>query len=70
MSSRRDFLIAAGAGLAAASCAPPPLAGVRSATPADLQDLIGDGRKRRILLRGASCSASIRKSATSRRPTS
>ena len=31
---------------------PTPLAGVRSATPADLQNLVGDGRKRRILLRG------------------
>src|SRR5262245_34696677 len=29
-----------------------PLSSLRSATPADLQNLIGDGRKRRILLRG------------------
>jgi hypothetical protein len=29
-----------------------PLAGARTATPADLQNLVGDGRKRRILLRG------------------
>jgi cytosine/adenosine deaminase-related metal-dependent hydrolase len=29
-----------------------PLAGVRSATPAELQNLVGDGRRRRILLRG------------------
>jgi hypothetical protein len=29
-----------------------PLAGLQSATPADLQNLVGDGRKRRILLRG------------------
>jgi cytosine/adenosine deaminase-related metal-dependent hydrolase len=51
-SSRRKFLTAAAAGLAGASCARPQLAGVRSATPADTQGLIGDGRKRRILLRG------------------
>ena len=29
-----------------------PPSGLRSATPADLQNLVGDGRKRRILLRG------------------
>ena len=52
MKSRREFIVAAGTGLTAASCARPPLAGVRSATPADTQGLIGDGRKRRILLRG------------------
>ena len=63
--TRRRFLLTgaggiAGATLAAASCRsasgttnPAPLAGVRSATPADLQNLVGDGRKRRILLRGA-----------------
>ena len=63
--TRRCFLLTgaggiAGATLAAASCRsasgttnPAPLAGVRSATPADLQNLVGDGRKRRILLRGA-----------------
>ena len=45
------------------------LAGLRSATPRDLQNLVGDGRWRRILLRGASCSVSIRASATSRKPT-
>ena len=50
----------AGATLATGSCrtasgttVPSPLAGVRSATPADLQNLVGDGRKRHILLRGA-----------------
>src|SRR5437763_2538277 len=51
--SRRHFLAATAAGLAGGSCAQAQLAGVRSATPADLQNLIGDGRKRRILLRGA-----------------
>src|SRR2546430_5633174 len=48
---RRDFLKAGAAGLVAAT-APAQLAGLRSATPADLQGLVGDGRKRRILLRG------------------
>jgi 5-methylthioadenosine/S-adenosylhomocysteine deaminase len=47
---RRDFLKAAAAGLTAA--VPGQLAGLRSATPADTQGLIGDGRRRRILLRG------------------
>src|SRR5262245_9290099 len=47
---RRDFLKAATAGLSAA--VPAQLAGLRSATPADLQGLTGDGRRRRILLRG------------------
>ena len=63
--TRRRFLMTgaggiAGASLATGSCrstsgttVAPPLAGVRSATPADLQNLVGDGRKRRILLRGA-----------------
>ena len=50
--SRRQFLAATTAGLAGASCAQTPLAGVRSASRADTQDLVGDGRKRRILLRG------------------
>jgi cytosine/adenosine deaminase-related metal-dependent hydrolase len=50
--SRREFLTATAAGLAASSCAAPRLAGVRTATPADTQGLIGDGRRRRILLRG------------------
>jgi cytosine/adenosine deaminase-related metal-dependent hydrolase len=51
--SRRDFLTAAAAGLAASSCAKPPLASapagaLQAASP---QGLVGDGRKRRILLR-------------------
>jgi 5-methylthioadenosine/S-adenosylhomocysteine deaminase len=61
--SRRGFLRTgagiAGAALAAGGCrstsggaGSAPLAGTRSATPADLQDLVGDGRKRPILLRG------------------
>ena len=49
--SRRKFLAATAAGLTGASCRT-QLTGVRSATPADTQNLIGDGRKRRILLRG------------------
>ena len=62
-SSRRKFLTTgAGATLAtiasitsAASAGPAStrqLDGLRTATPADLQNLVGDGRKRRILLRG------------------
>src|SRR5262245_13067449 len=51
--SRRTFLTAAAAGLAATSVvsgqAP---AGLRSATPREVQNLTGDGRRRRILLRG------------------
>ena len=49
--SRREFLTATAAGLAAAAVpqAPPAL---RSATPRDVQNLVGDGRRRRILLRG------------------
>jgi cytosine/adenosine deaminase-related metal-dependent hydrolase len=50
--SRREFLTATAAGLAGASLTPAPLAEVRSATPAEIQDLIGDGRKRRLLLKG------------------
>ncbi|HLG60247.1 MAG TPA: amidohydrolase family protein [Vicinamibacterales bacterium] len=50
--NRRDFLAATAAGLASASFAQAPLAGLRSATPADTQDLIGNDGKRRILLRG------------------
>src|SRR5580704_5520589 len=62
---RRDFIKASTAGLAAATI---PVAGsgraadnivtegqlgsLRSASPADLQGLVGDGRQRRILLRG------------------
>jgi cytosine/adenosine deaminase-related metal-dependent hydrolase len=73
--SRREFLTATAAGLAAASCArqhasgaaagqaPNQPAGAPAATPSAAppsaappsaaQDLVGDGRKRRILLRGA-----------------
>jgi 5-methylthioadenosine/S-adenosylhomocysteine deaminase len=63
--NRRDFIKASTAGLAAATI---PAAGcrresdttasagqlgeLRSATPADLQGLVGDGRQRRIVLRG------------------
>jgi cytosine/adenosine deaminase-related metal-dependent hydrolase len=60
--SRRDFLIkAGGAGLAGAAIAGVTgtnavsgqvPAGLRSAAPRDVQSLIGDGRRRRILLRG------------------
>ena len=64
--SRRDFIKGAaglaGTSIGAVACrtasgtasqAPAgPLAGVRSATAADLQGLVGDGRQRRILLRG------------------
>jgi len=66
--SRRDFLKSGTVGLAGAvgagacrasagtsapaTAGPTPPAGLRSATPADLQNLVGDGRKRRILLRG------------------
>src|SRR5712691_4019288 len=48
--SRRDFLKVGAAGLAAA--VPGQLAGLRSPTQGDIQGLIGDGRRRRILLRG------------------
>ena len=63
--TRRRFLTTASGGiagttLAMGSCrrasgtsAAAPLAAVRSATPADVQNLVGDARKRRILLRGA-----------------
>src|SRR5712691_2251650 len=62
--SRRDFIRAGAAGLAATTIAsvgcgtpsdtasPGQLGGLRSATAADLQGLVGDGRRRRILLRG------------------
>ena len=59
--SRREFIKAGAAGLAATTvaCRPAPdtaspgqPAGLRSATPAGLQNLVGDGRRRRILLRG------------------
>ena len=52
--SRRTFLTSttSAAALAAAACAPAPSGGGQSATTSQTQDLIGDGRKRRILLRG------------------
>src|SRR5262245_61837862 len=54
--SRREFLTAtaatAAAGVAAASCAPTTGGGGLSTTPAQNQAIVGDGRKRRILLRG------------------
>jgi 5-methylthioadenosine/S-adenosylhomocysteine deaminase len=51
--SRREFLTAtAAAGLAAASCAPTQTGGARATAPAPAQSIVGDGRKRRILLRG------------------
>src|SRR5262245_49157385 len=61
--SRREFIRAGAAGLAGSTiatvaCRPasnatdPQTSSLRSATPADLQGLVGDGRKRRILLRG------------------
>jgi cytosine/adenosine deaminase-related metal-dependent hydrolase len=52
--SRREFLTAtAAAGLGAtSSCAPAQTGGAGAAASAQSQTLIGDGRKRRILLRG------------------
>jgi 5-methylthioadenosine/S-adenosylhomocysteine deaminase len=50
--SRREFLTTTAVGLAGVSFAPAQGAGLRSATPAGTQTLIGDGRRRRILLRG------------------
>src|SRR4029450_6883082 len=54
--SRRDFMKAGATGLASATlftrASQGPLSGLQSATPADLQNLIGDGRRRRIVLRG------------------
>src|SRR5215471_1435711 len=56
--NRRDFILA-GAALAAAGCSRTvesqntgPIGNLRSATPADLENLVGNARKRRILLRG------------------
>ena len=50
---RREFLTSAAAGLAGASCATGPLAtGGSSAVAPASQDIVGDARKRRILLRG------------------
>jgi cytosine/adenosine deaminase-related metal-dependent hydrolase len=46
---RREFLKASSIGLAAA--VPAQLAGLRSTTDADTRGLVGDGRRRRILLR-------------------
>jgi cytosine/adenosine deaminase-related metal-dependent hydrolase len=60
--SRRDFIKAGAAGLAGTTIAAGLVgtsiaegqvpAGLRSATPRDVQNLVGDGRRRRILLRG------------------
>ena len=62
--NRRDFIRASTAGLAAATIpaadsgraadnvSEGQLGSLRSATPSDLQGLVGDGRQRRILLRG------------------
>jgi cytosine/adenosine deaminase-related metal-dependent hydrolase len=50
--SRREFLTATAAGLAAASCAPTHTANASAASPPQSQTIVGDGRKRRILLRG------------------
>jgi len=54
MQSRRTFLTvsANAAAFAAASCAPAQPDTGRSTTPSTTQDLVGDGSKRRILLRG------------------
>lgn len=61
---RRDFIKTGAAGIAAAipaaacgrgsdnAASAGQLGSLRSATPADLQGLVGDGRQRRILLRG------------------
>ena len=51
-SSRREFFAATAAGLAGASFAATPLAGVRSAIQAEPQSVIGDGRRRRLLKGG------------------
>src|SRR5262245_6903392 len=55
-SSRREFLTvtaaAAASTLGTASCAPAQTGEARAASPAQSQTLVGDGRKRRILLRG------------------
>ncbi|HKD26325.1 MAG TPA: twin-arginine translocation signal domain-containing protein, partial [Xanthobacteraceae bacterium] len=63
--NRRDFIRASTAGLAAATIPAAnsgtaadnivreaQLGGLRSASPSDFQGLVGDGRQRRILLRG------------------
>jgi cytosine/adenosine deaminase-related metal-dependent hydrolase len=59
-SSRRDFLLRAGAAAVAGGAAAglsvgdlsAQLPSLRSAAPRDLQNLVGDGRRRRILLKG------------------
>ncbi|MEP7308396.1 MAG: amidohydrolase family protein [Acidobacteriota bacterium] len=50
--SRREFLATTAAGIAGVSAAPPQLAGLRSATAAETQDLVGIDGRRRILLKG------------------
>src|SRR5262245_17971321 len=51
--SRRDFLTVAAAGLTAASCGPAQSSAQQQPPSANAnQGLVGDGRKRRILLRG------------------
>ncbi|PYR98231.1 MAG: hypothetical protein DMG12_23255, partial [Acidobacteria bacterium] len=64
MMQRRDFIRTGASGLAGATLAAVgcsrgpenqntgPLGNLRSATPADLRELVGNGRRRRILLRG------------------
>src|SRR5262245_38641179 len=55
--SRRDFLKVGATGLAGATLVTGarqrPLSDLQSATPADLQNLVGYDRRRRILLRGS-----------------
>jgi cytosine/adenosine deaminase-related metal-dependent hydrolase len=48
--TRRRFLMTGAGGIAGTTLA---IGSCRTAAPADLQNLVGDGRKRRILLRGA-----------------
>jgi len=52
--SRREFLTAATAvaGIAAAACGTSQVSGQQTTTTAQTHDLVGDARKRRILLRG------------------
>src|SRR5207247_8065643 len=64
MMQRRDFIRTGASGLAGVTLAAVgcsrgpenqntgPLGNLRSATPADLRELVGNGRRRRILLRG------------------
>src|SRR5262245_25729819 len=53
--SRREFLTVAAtaAGLTAAACGGPQVGAQRASTPQTIDGLVGDGTKRRILLRGA-----------------